>query len=105
MISRYLLPKAPEKAPQLKCIYRISYKIAKKGKPLHDEFVLMIFKNTMFLKSCRALINCSNMKLRGNSFFQRVPQYVGAFKVKIWINNINGIGEFFRMFGAQEQDN
>jgi len=35
-------------------------------------------------------------------FFQRVPQYIGAFKVKIWINNINGIGEFFRMFGAQE---
>ena len=47
-------------------------------------------------------LHCRYMKLRGNSFFQRVPQYVEAFKVKIWINNINGIGEFFRMFGAQE---
>jgi len=55
---------------------------------------------TDFETALKMRIYCSNMKLRGNSFFQRVPQYVGAFKVKIWINNINGIGELFRMFGA-----
>jgi len=30
----------------------------------HEKFALMIFKNTMFLKSCRALINCRYQHIR-----------------------------------------